>query len=505
MTRPLCLLCLCCQLALAAPPPDKAPFANNLLDDLSAGIEKALHAWDMDEARLLMVQVEALNLQGLALLYYVRGRMAFQLGLYEEAADAFVLAGQESNPGTFLRLAEAGKRFLKTAQRFESAHFVLFVPEGKQAALAGYALETLEAQHAALKEALGFAPREKLRVEVVATARELAELSGESPEKLLNSDRAAFCTFGKMLLLSPSALHGGFAWQEGLAHAYACVAVAQQSRNKAPPWLQEALATYLQGHWKNSAPPPLPKAPWADLQQQMRTSSTLLFERRRDLANPHTARLAFAEGFLLVEYLKSQQGPQALPRLLEKLSQQGDVPRAISELTQVPWAKWKPPFRNATLARRFPAQAKAPQAISNPAVLRALRLGKLYADSQRNQAAAHHYAKAWALEGHHRAAVAQDYVPVLLALARHEEAERVLAQSLDEASAPAALWVSLGKLRLHQSQWAKAQAAFESALAQNPFFPEVHLGLFAAAQAQGNAALAKRAQEAAAILLQTTP
>jgi len=511
MKHLLCLACLLSALALATPPPGplantKTPFGNNLLDDLSAAIERALHAWDMDEARRLMVQVEELNLQGLALLHYVRGRMAFQLGLYDEAVDAFVIAGQEDKPNTFLRLANAGKRFLKTAQRFESENFVLFVPKGKQAALAGYALEVLEAQQAALKVDLGGASREKLRIEVATNARELAELSGVPLEKLLNANEVAFCTFGKMVFLSPSALRGGFEWQNSLAQAYVHCAVTRQTRNKAPPGVHKALGAYLHSRWQNPAPPPLPNAPWAALQQHMRTSNTLLFEKPAD--NPRTAQLAFAEGFLLMEHVYNQQGPQAFGRLLEKLSQHGDAQRAMAELSHMPWARWKQQFRSQVLARRFPSAAQPSPAEgttpSNPALLRQLRLATLYANNQRHEAAAWHYAKAWALGGQNHPSVAQGYVQVLLSLARFEEAERVLAASLLQ-EAPASMWVSLGKLRLHQTQWAKAQKAFERALAQNPFLPELHLGLFAAAKAQGNTALAKRAQEAAALLLETTP
>jgi tetratricopeptide (TPR) repeat protein len=209
-----------------------------------------------------------------------------------------------------------------------------------------------------------------------------------------------------------------------------------------------------------------------------------------------------------MEHLRNQQGPQAFLHLLEKLSVHGELQSALSELSHMPWARWKQPFRQAVLARRFPQnpqllpQEKNP---SNPTLLRELRLARLYANSQRNQAAGYHYAKAWALGGQNLPSVAQEYVQVLLALSRFDEAERVLSASLLLESAPASMWISLGKLRLHQAQWAQAQQAFERALAQTPFFPELHLGLFSAAQAQNNAALAKRAQEAAAILLETTP
>jgi len=521
MTRLLCLVCLLPQLAAAAPPPpppkppsDKnTPLGNNRLEELGVAIEKALNAWNVDEARLLWVQVQELNLHGLALLHYLQGRMAFQLGLYDEAVSEFVLAGQEDRPNTFLHLAKAGQRFLKTAQRFESEHFVLFVPQGKQTVLSGYALEVLEAQYQAMKEDLGFSSREKLRVELVSSARELAQLSGVPFEKLLNSGMVAFCKFGKIVLLSPSALRGGFEWQDSLAHEYVHFAIAKKSLGKAPLWVEEALAAHLESRWRNPAPPPLPRADWAALQKHMRTSNALLLEKLHnsmaDYANPQKAQLAFAEGFLLMEHLRKQTGPQVFVQLLEKLSQQAEATDAIGELSGMPWAKWKQQFRSAVLARRFPSNPTSPPAqennLSNPKLLHELRLAKLYADNQHNQAAAYHYAKAWALGGQNQPSVAQAYVQVLLALSRFDEAERVLETSLGQETVPAAVWISLGKLRLFQSQWEKAQKAFERALAQNPFFPELHLGLYAAAQAQGNATLAKRAQEAAAILLQTSP
>ncbi|MCL2626383.1 MAG: hypothetical protein FWD46_06180 [Cystobacterineae bacterium] len=387
MKRLLRWACLLSQMATAIPqalaypsalkPQEKpSPLEGNRLDMLAQAVEKALNAWDVDTARLLMLQVEELNLHGLALLHYLQGRMAFQQGLYEEAVSEFVLAGQEDVPNSFLRLAKTGQRLLKNAQRFESAHFVLLLPQGKYAALAPYALEVLEAQYEALKADLGFAPREKLRVEMADNAPMLAGLLGLALEKGGAKGRvggrvggragegAGGCAFGKMALLSPSALGGGFAWQNPLAYAYVCLAVAQLTRGQAPPWLQEALAAHLQNRWQrppaaSAAPllyplpyPPLTKAEGEALQKHMRASPRLLLE---EYALGHSpSPLAFVEGFLLLEYWKAQQGPKAFAQLLEKLSLHGDVQRAIAELSGAPWAKWKQGFRRAVLARRFP-------------------------------------------------------------------------------------------------------------------------------------------------------
>ena len=62
-------------------------------------------------------------------------------------------------------------------ERAESDHFIFLYPKGKDEVLAPYALETLEAQRAALEKDLGHAPPGKVRVEVVNDAAELARVS----------------------------------------------------------------------------------------------------------------------------------------------------------------------------------------------------------------------------------------------------------------------------------------------------------------------------------------
>ena len=87
------------------------------------------------------------------------------------------LAGVEDKPGSYLRLAKDTLAITRDHERAESEHFIFLYPKGKDAVLAPYALEALEAQRAALEKDLGHAPPGKVRVEVVNDAAELARVS----------------------------------------------------------------------------------------------------------------------------------------------------------------------------------------------------------------------------------------------------------------------------------------------------------------------------------------
>jgi hypothetical protein len=121
----------------------------------------------------------------------------------------------------------------------ESEHFVFLYPKGKDAVLAPYALEALEAQRAALEKDLGHAPPGKVRVEVVNDAAELARVSTLSQKEIDQTGTIAICKFNKLMVTSPKALLRGYDWLDTLAHEYTHLVVTQTGHNSVPIWLQE--------------------------------------------------------------------------------------------------------------------------------------------------------------------------------------------------------------------------------------------------------------------------
>ena len=189
---------------------------------------------------------------------FFAGRVAFGEGRYADAVSSLELAGVEDRPGSYLRLARDTLAITRDDEKVESAHFVFFHPKGKDAVLAPYALEALEAQRAALEKDLGHAPPGKVRVEVVNDASELARVSTLSQKEIDQTGTIAICKFNKLMVTSPKALLRGYDWLDTLAHEYTHLVVTQTGHNSVPIWLQEALAKYLESRWRGPAGKALP-------------------------------------------------------------------------------------------------------------------------------------------------------------------------------------------------------------------------------------------------------
>ncbi|MGZ6080079.1 MAG: tetratricopeptide repeat protein, partial [Myxococcaceae bacterium] len=138
--------------------------------------------------------------------------------------------------------------------------------------------------------------------------------------------------------------------------------------------------------------------------------------------------------------------------------------------------------------------------VENPAARRWAHLGELFRERGRFPAAAEEYGKAHALVGSAYETISNKYALALMAVRRLDEAERVLLASLEAHPGFASTQVHLGRIYLSRGQWSEARSAYRSALAQDPFDPEIHLALLKSAQSLGDAPLADRARSASAVL-----
>ncbi|HET9450557.1 MAG TPA: hypothetical protein VFO83_06730, partial [Aggregicoccus sp.] len=218
-----------------------------------SSIEQYLDDWDVPAARRELTALEQLVPADIEPLKYFQGRVAFEEGKYDEAVALLESAKVDDKPGSYLRLARDTRAIVKEHARAESEHFILLYPKGKDEVLAPYALETLEAIHAALKEDLGYAPPGKVRVEVVNSARDLSRVSTLTLKQIQTTGTIAICKFNKLMVTSPKAVARGYDWQDTLAHEYIHLVVSRKSANTVPIWLHEGLAKYLESRWRGEA------------------------------------------------------------------------------------------------------------------------------------------------------------------------------------------------------------------------------------------------------------
>jgi tetratricopeptide (TPR) repeat protein len=503
-------------------------------------IEQHLAAWNVDEAQTQLDALESslpAGLHNLEPLRYFRGRVLFEQGKYAEAIEQFKQAGVDDSAGSYLRLAKDTLSVVGEHQRIESAHFIFLFPAGKDAVLAPYALETLEAIRTALETDFGYVPKNKVRVEVVSNAAALAKVSTLTKEQIRTTGTIAICKFNKLMVTSPKAVIRGYDWLDTLAHEYVHLVVSQKSQNTVPIWMHEGLAKYLESRWRGSPGGAMTPSTLALLGSRVKTNTLVPFEKMHPsmalLPTAEDAATAFAEVFFAMDYLYRELGPGAFKGLLNKMAAGVNDKGAVEAVTKKSWAAFEkgwlahikkqpfpkeliPPSSNERkeLAENAVAKAKKSKEkekrdisfgdfaeISETDARKWAHLGEVMRERGRMGAAAEHYGRAYDKVGSRYESVSNKYALTLMELSRFDDAEKVLKTSLEMHPGSAQTNVHRGRLAIRKNEWAKAKDAYLQALAVNPFDEEVHVGLLRSALSLGDTQLVTQARAAVVTLL----
>lgn len=496
-------------------------------------VETLLEEWNVSAARSELESLKQLVPASLEPILYFDGRVAFEEGRYDEAVKLLEQSGVGEGAGSYLKLAKDTQRITREHKRAESEHFVFFYPPGKDEVLAPYALETLEAIRAAMEADLGYAPPEKVRVEVVRDAAELAKVSTLTKEQIKTTGTIAICKFNKLMVTSPKAVVRGYDWQDTLAHEYVHLVVSRHSKNTVPIWLHEGMAKFLESRWRGKPGQALTPSTLALLGMRVKKDKLIPFEKMHPsialLPSAEDAATAFAEVFFAIDLIHREKTAGGLRTIIGELAAGKDAKRAV----EVAMGKSFPAFERAWLAhvRRQPfpkelipmsseerkevkepgkqAEAgKKPREISfgdfaevgEEGARRYAHLGEVLRERKRLKAAAEEYGKAHRLVGDKYESISNKYSLALLELGRFAEAEKVLKGSLSVHPGSAATNVHLGRIHLRQKNWPAAKEAYLSALAADPFDEEIHVALVRIHEAMGAPALMERARKAAELL-----
>lgn len=496
-------------------------------------VDQELSDWDIAGAKRELAALEALAPADVEPVAYYRGRIAFEEGRYAEAIEQLQKAGVEDRPGSWQRLVKDTLAIVGDAERHESEHFILLTPKGRDAVLAPWALDALEAIREALKADLGYAPEEKVRVEVVASAAELSKVSTLSTEAIKTTGTIAICKFNKLMITSPRAVVQGYDWLDTLAHEYTHLVVSRKSRNTVPIWLHEGLAKYLESRWRGPAGGAMRPSTLALLGSRVRRNTLVPFEKMHPsmalLPTAEDAATAFAEVYFAVRLIDVEGGPGALERLLSMMATGVSDRVAVERVMKRRWSDFEKAWMASLKKQPYPkalvpmssnekkeladggdgAKQKKGREVSfgdfsevaETEARRNAHLGELFRERRRMTAAAEVYQRAHDEVGDRYESISDKYALTLLELKRYGDAARVLEGSLAMHPGSASSNTHLGRIRLREKAWAKAKAAYLEAVAVNPFDPEVHVGLWMAGDALGDAALKARAATASALLL----
>ncbi len=526
------------QAAAPGPAAATAPASAGTIRSTQLGkaAERGFDDWRFFEGRARLAELAA-QAPGSAEVAYLEGYALFLEGDYGGAVTKLGAAAHgapgDVNVKELLALATAAGDAIKDHKEARSTHFVIRYP-AEDAVLVPYALEALESAYIALSSDLGFAAEMPVRVDFYRSPSDLAEVSSLSVAEVARTGTIALCKWARLMVTTPRALSFGYPWLDSISHELVHYAVSTLTRDRAPVWLQEGLAKFLETRWREPAGGRLPPSMEHLLGKALRGGKLIGFDAMHPsmakLPSAEDASLAFAEVATAIGYLHAHGGMAAVRAAITAVADGTDARVAVAAAAGGSWADfergWKAHMASLKLrsypgfdlptthirkaaaiaSRRKPNEDEALTTTSMKATgpLRFLRLGNMMLKRNRPRAAVLEYEKGaqaataastrvGAVRGPETAA-AEWLFPVklgrtYLALGEPDRALKALAGV--QANYPELPWPHLiaGQALLAKGDAPGAIAAMRLSLATNPFDPAVHCTL---AEAYGKLPPAER-------------
>jgi tetratricopeptide (TPR) repeat protein len=229
----------------------------------------------------------------------------------------------------------------KNFKRYESAHFILFIDDRRDAILVPHALGALEKSYEAIGAELGYYPKEKVRVEVAPDATSFNAISTLSLRDIEETGAVGICKFNKLMIISPRALSFGYRWVDSLSHEYLHYVIVGLTNNQAPIWLHEGMARFYETRWRKPAPAKdaaedyLTPANQTLLVQALEKNQFVGFKKMEPslihLETPEQVQLAYAEAASAVDFINQSKGQTGMRELLAELNAK-PTPEAIEKV-----------------------------------------------------------------------------------------------------------------------------------------------------------------------------
>lgn len=441
---------------------------------------------------------------------------AFYSGDYEAAAQRVEeLRLDPRTPtdlGAFADIIVQTYETTKAYETFRYENFEVRYAPGDDEILVPYAIDTLKAATEALEAELGVKMVSPVRLEIYPDADSLSRVSTLSVEAIRTTGTIALSKWGRLMIASPRTLLRGYPWLDTIAHEYVHLLLTKATLDRAPVWLQEGIAKFLETRWREDQPA-LPDDPSSRrlLQEAVANHELLDFDQLHPsialLPSQQAAALAFAQVSSFIEMFFRGYGAEGLKALLERLANGEDARKALARVSGIPWKALEEQWRaslgdepEAVPARLLPRylsdEATEQDEVADVEIGRArkfVRLGDMMWARSRPAAASVEYGKA------HKAAprdpiVASRYARSALAAGRPKEAIAPLMLTLERYPTHAPALSSLATAMFRTANHDLARAAADRAIAHNPFDPQPHciLSKLVLPQAEHEATLCAR-------------
>ena len=469
------------------------------ISDKSLGLYRGsglLFEWRVREARSLVDELLSRSPEDPDV-RALEARVLFFEGRYQEARA--VLTAQKLS-GTFSELVRTTDEITRGMKQRQSDHFVISWADPRDELMVEPALEALEEAYASVQQDLGFAPEAHVRVEIYPSVSQFTSVSTLTHKEVRTSGTIGLCKFNRLMIASPRSTLHGYGWRDTLSHEYLHLAIYRLSRGRAPIWVHEGIAKYLEGSWRGVYGDLNPSSE-ALLGRRMEEGTLISLEEMSPsvakLQSAEDTQLAFAEVGTMMTFLVEQKGKESLRSLLKAIAEGGDDRQALESVWgasfadfDLDWRTWvgsQPLKTGATevIPLALAGDSAGEEDISDIPDREAdnyVRLGDLLRERNRTRAAAMEYEKAWT-RSPRLAGVVSRHIWGRMALGRYEEAVSVSEDALKDYPELPVLWSRRGMAFLELQRFEEAMEAFSSLMEINPFHIPGRQGLLVAARA----------------------
>jgi hypothetical protein len=509
--------------------------------------QKLLDDWQLAEAAVIAEALYA-ALPDVPPVQAIVGRVKFHQGDFLGAKRLLERASEGGVDPDLLTLATSTYEETKGSRSFESEHFVVRTPPGKDELLAPIAIDALEQAYDRITVAFDYEPKHKIAVDILHDARGLASVSTLTVQEIETSGTIALCKFNRLMVTSPKALARGYGWLDTLSHELIHLIISEKAHNEVPIWLHEGLAKYSETLWRGDPGLALEAPSENILAAAVKKNELITFEQMHPsmakLPSQRDTALAFAEVFTVIEWMHTQKvgggarqtgGDVAADKLaayatsnqlLVELGGGADMDTALKSAVgkdlkrmQRVWKRYlkKRKFklvpgaepeklrfvRNARGGGRSVDEDEDEGALDEAKTKQArryVRLGNLLLRRGRLKAATLEYEKARAEIDSPSPVLSNRLAQIKMELGEIEEVRSLLDETLAAYPFDPQTRVLLGRLALRDEDFTGARHHYERAAWENPFNPEIHLALRRIGQATSDADVEKRATDAIRLL-----
>lgn len=420
----------------------------------------------------------------------------FYQGRYPEAYDAMKAAVDGGYVDRYEDLPLFERTMYATANWVEEVRgrFAVRFRPGVDAMLLDDAFGAIQGSDSHIAPLLGGSPPGISRVELFPEGRSFIAASSLKKEDVETTGVVGLAKWSRLLITSPRALTRGYSWQDTIAHEYIHLMVAHHTADRAPVWLQEAIAKYLDSRWRDGKDHfRLSVRQQGLMAEALRKNDLVTFEEMHPslakLPTAERASLAYAQLATLMQYCFERAGEGVLQRVLPAV-RSGDDPRdALAAgvgakdfaTLEADWRVWiaKQPLVEKKL-EELPTVLDGGDEMDLDPVLaeredlaRFVTLGDILKKAGETEASLAEYAKAIPEDEPPSPLLSNRIAQADLALGRLDEARKALEVSLVDYPEFALSRKTFGQILFQQGQYPAARDQLLEAVAIHPFDPEV--------------------------------